>query len=85
MRTTLVAAALAAASLSFVLSPALANPVSELGIDITAAGNSHAEVQKFLEKLQPDTRRSVIDGCRYYLKEPATVQEQTIAFCKLAL
>jgi hypothetical protein len=90
MRLTLVAAALAVASLSSAFSPAFAGSDStlrsELGIDITEAGNTHAEVQRFLASLEPETRRAVIDGCRHYLQEPVTArQDTTIPFCKLAL
>jgi hypothetical protein len=86
MRLTIVAAALAAASLSVAFSPAFATTTrTELGVDITDAGNTHAQVQKFLAALHPDTRRAVIEGCKHYLSEPADVQETTISFCKLAL
>jgi hypothetical protein len=90
MRLTLVAAALAVASLSSALSPAFAGSNSELrselGIDITEAGNTHAEVQKFLAALEPETRRAVIEGCRHFLQEPVTAkQDTTVPFCKLAL
>jgi hypothetical protein len=90
MRLTIVAAALAVASLSSALSPAFAGSNSELrselGIDITEAGNTHAEVQRFLSSLEPETRRAVLDGCEHYLREPVQArQATTIPFCKLAL
>jgi hypothetical protein len=90
MRLTIVAAALAAASLSFAFSPAFAASNaelrSELGIDITDAGNTHAQVQRFLASLEPDARRAVLDGCRHFLAEPIQAhQSTTIPFCKLAL
>jgi hypothetical protein len=90
MRLTIVAAALAVASLSSAIAPAFAGSDStlrsELGIDITDAGNTHAQVQRFLATLEPDTRRAVIDGCRTYLNEPVQArQSTTIPFCKLAL
>ena len=90
MRLTLVAAALAAASLSSTFSTAFAGSNSELrselGIDITDAGNTHAEVKKFLAGLEPETRKAVLEGCRHYLEEPVTAkQDTTVPFCKLAL
>jgi hypothetical protein len=90
MRLTIVAAALAVATLSSAIAPALAGSDStlrsELGIDITDAGNTHAEVQRFLATLEPETRRAVLDGCEHYLKEPVQArQPTTIPFCKLAL
>jgi hypothetical protein len=105
MRLTIVAAALAAASLSFASSPAFAahdgspsDPTGagrtshqgrvapDLGVNITLAGNTHAEVQKFLASLKPDTRRMVLAGCRHYLMQPLQPRwPETIPFCKLAL
>ena len=90
MRLTILAAALAVASLSSALAPAFAGSNSELrselGIDITEAGNTHAEVQRFLASLEPETRKAVIDGCRHYLQEPVTAkQDTTIPFCEKAL
>jgi hypothetical protein len=90
MRLTLVAAALAVASLSSAFSPAFAGSDSELrselGINITDAGNNHAEVQRFLAKLEPDTRRAVLEGCRHYMQHPVTAhQSTTIPFCEKAL
>jgi hypothetical protein len=93
MRLTILAAALAVASLSSALAPAFAaeagtsSPIrSELGIDITDAGNTHAQVQRFLASLQPDARRAVLEGCRHYLQEPVTAEQSTtIPFCEKAL
>lgn len=90
MRLTIIAAALAVASLASALSPAFAGSNSELrselGIDITDAGNTHAEVQKFLASLEPETRKAVLDGCRHYMQEPVTAhQDTTIPFCEKAL
>ena len=90
MRLTIIAASLAAACLSSGFAPAFAGDDpgmrSELGIDITDAGNTHAEVKRFLAGLEPDTRRAVLDGCRYYLEQPVMAQQATtIPFCKLAL
>ena len=85
MRLTIIAAALAASSLSFAFSPAFAKSLSELGVDITMAGNTPADVQKWLDALQPDTKKAVLDGCATYLKDQTDVEEQTISFCKLAL
>jgi hypothetical protein len=82
MRLITLAAAVSAAMLS--LSPASAR-ISELGIDLTLAGNTRAEVQKYLATLHPDTRKAVLDGCRHFLAEPVQAQAETINFCKLAL
>jgi hypothetical protein len=84
MRLTIVAAALAALSLSSALSPAAA-AINELGIDISLAGNTHAEVQAYLATLNPDTRKAVLDGCRHSLQQPVQADASTINFCKLAL
>jgi hypothetical protein len=102
MRLTIVAAAFAAAALSFAFSPAFAahdgSPSSpngerndgqdtlapDLGIDITSAGNTRAEAQRFLASLEPDTRQLVLAGCRHYLNAPAHAQQTTISFCQLA-
>jgi hypothetical protein len=84
MRLTIVAAALAAASLLSAFPPAIAADL-ELGVDVTYAGKTHAEVRNFLTTLEPEARRSVIDGCHHFLQEPAQVQEHTISFCKLVL
>ena len=84
MRLNTLASAISVAILSLSISPALAR-ISELGVDITLAGNTHAEVQKYLASLDADTRKAVIDGCRHVLKEPVQAQAETIKFCKLAL
>jgi hypothetical protein len=58
----------------------------DLGVNITLAGNTHAEVQKFLASLKPDTRQLVLAGCRHYLMQPVqTKWAATIPFCKKAL
>jgi|EndMetStandDraft_8_1072994.scaffolds.fasta_scaffold173410_2 hypothetical protein len=93
MRLTILAAALAVASLSSSFAPAFAaeagtsSPIrSELGVDISDAGNTHAEVRRFLASLEPETRRAVIEGCRHFLKEPVTAEQSTtIPFCEKAL
>ena len=85
MRLTLIAAALAASSLSFAFSPAFAKSLSELGVDITMAGNTPADVQKWLDAQPPETKKAVLDGCATYLKDQTDVEEQTISFCKLAV
>jgi ABC-type molybdate transport system permease subunit len=85
MRLTIIAAALAASSLSVAFSPAFAKSLSELGVDITAAGNTPAEVQTWLAALKPDTKKAVLDGCATYLNDQTDVEEQTITFCKLAV
>jgi hypothetical protein len=59
---------------------------TDLGVNITLAGNTHAEVQKFLAKLKPDTRQLVLAGCRHYLMEPVQTRwPETITFCEKAL
>jgi hypothetical protein len=59
---------------------------TDLGVNITLAGNTPAEVQRFLAALAPDTRRMVLAGCRHYLMEPEqTKWAATIPFCKKAL
>ena len=94
MRLTTVAAALAAISLSSNFSPAFADTTDiwQLGVDTSGAGNTHAEVQKFLKGLQPEARQAVVDGCKHILQAPEDAQnrsamgnEHTIEFCKLAL
>jgi len=85
MRLTIISAALAASSLAFAFSPAFAKSISELGVNITDAGNTPAEVQKYLETLAPETKKAVLDGCATYLKDQTDVEEQTITFCKLAV
>jgi hypothetical protein len=94
MRLITAAAATAAICLSSALSPAFADvsDVWQLGVDTSNAGNTHAEVQKFLETLQPEARKAVVDGCQHILKDPEQAQnrsamgnERTVEFCKLAL
>jgi hypothetical protein len=59
---------------------------TDLGVNITMAGNTHAEVQRFLASLKPDTRQLVLAGCRHYLMQPVqTKWAATIPFCKLAV
>jgi hypothetical protein len=59
---------------------------TDLGVNITLAGDTPAEVQQFLDKLKPETRQLVLAGCRHYLREPVQVKwPQTIPFCKMAL
>lgn len=59
---------------------------TDLGVNITLAGNTHAEVQRFLAKLKPDTRQLVLAGCRHYLAEPVQTRwPETITFCEKAL
>jgi hypothetical protein len=70
MRLTIAAAALVALSLSSALSPAAA-AINELGIDISLAGNTHAEVQAYLATLNPDTRKAVLDGSSVALRAGA--------------
>ena len=55
MRLTTVAAALAAVSLSSAFSPAFADIVDnwQMGVNTSNAGNTHAEVQRFLDHAQP--------------------------------
>ena len=104
MRLAIVAAALAATSLSLAFTSAFAahngspsDPTGagrvahqghlapDLGVDVTLAGNNHAEVERFLAKLKPDTRQMVLAGCRHYLTEPAQARwPETITFCRLA-
>ena len=92
MRLTTVAAALAAVSLSSAFSPAFADVVDnwQMGVNTSNAGNTHAEVQRFLTTLEPEARRAVIDGCRHYLTHPEDAQtagrsaahsERTLKFC----
>ena len=65
---------------------ATANCAANSEIDITDAGNTHAEVQKFLASLEPEARKAVLDGCRHYMQEPVTAhQDTTIPFCEKAL
>jgi hypothetical protein len=94
MRLITTAAATAAITLSSVLSPAFADvtDVWHLGVDTSNAGNTHDEVQKFLDTLQPEARKAVVDGCQHILKDPEQTQDRsamgsarTIEFCKLAL
>ena len=101
MRLSTVAAAFATASLSLVSFPTFAAPTQvtghrmesdpipsggeDLEIDITWAGNTQPEVQKFLASLEPNTRQLVLAGCRHYLKVPAQAQDTTILFCLLAI
>jgi hypothetical protein len=59
---------------------------TDLGVNITLAGNTQVEVQRFLAKLKPDTRQLVLAGCRHYLKEPVQAKwPATIPFCEKAL
>ncbi len=94
MRLIKVAAALAAISLSSAAFPAFADTTDNwhLGVDTSNAGNTHEEVQKFLNTLEPEARQAVIEGCQNVLKNPEDAQnrsadgaERTIVFCQLAL
>ena len=94
MRLITAAATTVAIYLSSALSPAFSDTtdVWDLGVDTSNAGNTHAEVQKFLHTLQPEARKAVVDGCQHILKDPEQAQnrsaigsERTITFCKLAL
>jgi hypothetical protein len=58
----------------------------DLGVNVTWAGQTRADVQRFLASLEPDTRRAVLEGCEHYLREPVQArQATTVPFCRLAL
>ncbi len=90
MRRLIMAAALAAASMSFALAPAFANNnpgVDDLGVDISSVTLTPTGVHSFLSSLAPDARRAVETACVNYTKNGASagVGEQTLAFCSDAL
>jgi hypothetical protein len=58
----------------------------DLGVTVTWAGKTHAEVERFLASLAPDTRQLVLDGCHHYLRQPTQArQPSTVPFCERAL
>jgi hypothetical protein len=101
MRRLILAAALAAASVSLILSPASAASmasatgertdnfsnagVDTLGVDVSSVPATRDAVHKFLSSLAPDARRAVEAACAYDTRQPAGIDSQTIAFCELAM
>jgi hypothetical protein len=90
----IITAAIAALSLSFAAAPVLAAPAddntsyarnADLGIDVSKAGSTPAEVHAYLSTLNPEAQRMVIGGCQTALAQPETVQNTTVTFCQLAL
>ena len=88
MRRIVLAAALAAASLSFGLSPASAtvtNPPdagASLGVDIAGLPLDAADVHNFLSSLDPQTRAGVEGACVTYQRFPDEADSvQTLCFC----
>jgi len=87
MRRTIIAAALAAASLSFAFVPAMAsNPpdpgTTDLGVDISSVQLTPAGVHGFLSNLDPQTRQDVEAACGTYQRYPDSADSvQTLTFC----
>jgi hypothetical protein len=87
MRRIIVAAALAAASLSFAVAPALAsNPpdpgTTDLGVDISNVRLTPAGVHAFLAGLDAPTRQAVEAACGTYQRYPDSADSiQTLDFC----
>lgn len=94
MRRLILAAALAAASASFAIAPAMATigpdtsntspnaaGVDDLGLDISGVTLTTSAVHGFLSSLTPETRRGVEAACSMYDQHPAGAGEQTLAFC----
>jgi hypothetical protein len=84
MRTSIIAAAFAVASLSFAASPSFAEGWKDLGIDISQAGSTHASVVAFVNKLSaPGAKVAVEDGCATILKYPDAAKDTSVTFCTL--
>ena len=97
MRRLILAAALAAASVSFALAPAFADDtdttpatvgsspdsagVDDLGIDISGVMLTPSGVHAFISQLAPETRRAVEDACTTDMRYPQGIGEATLAFC----
>jgi hypothetical protein len=86
MRRLILAAALAAASMSYALAPAAyaEDPplgVESLGIDLSGVNISPAGVHTYLAQQTPAERRALEDACQNYNAHPAGVDEATLAFC----
>jgi hypothetical protein len=92
MRRLILAAALAAASMSYVLAPAayaeaVGNNeaddagVDTLGIDLTGVNISPAGVHAYMLKQSADERRTIENACRTYDTHPTGAGAITLAFC----
>jgi hypothetical protein len=92
MRGMILAAALAAASLSLAVAPALANTspadpgTADLGVDIANVQLTPSGVHGFLSSLDPQTRTDVQAACGTYDTYPDSADStQTIRFCRDAM
>lgn len=87
MRRLILAAALAAATSSLALVPAMANinndnaGVDDLGVDISSVVLTPASVHAFVNGLAPEVRHDVQAACANYNKNPAGMDVQTLSFC----
>jgi hypothetical protein len=97
MRRIILAAALAAASVSYALAPAAfaetADPsatfgtgpdpagVDELGVNITGVNLTPSGVQAFFAQQSPETQREIMNACHTYDTHPTGAGEQTLSFC----
>ncbi len=87
MRGMILAAALAAASLSFAVAPALASNspalgTTDLGVNISSVQLTPAGVHGFLSTLDPQTRQDVEAACGTYQRYPDSADSiQTLTFC----
>lgn len=92
MRRLILAAALAAASLSFapafadVSAPATGSApdaagVDDLGVDISGVNLSPSGVHAFLASQPSEVRRQIENACSTFTMHPGGAGEQTLAFC----
>ncbi|HVY19271.1 MAG TPA: hypothetical protein VHA70_04205 [Bauldia sp.] len=92
MRRLILAAALAAASMSYALAPAAyaeavgnneadAAGVDTLGIDLTGVNISPAGVHAYMAQQSPRERRVIENACSTYDTHPTMAGEETLAFC----
>ena len=53
-----------------------------LGVDISAAGTTSADVQKFVAGLPSDQATKMKAGCKAAVADPANQNASVLAFCK---
>jgi hypothetical protein len=92
MRRLILAAALAAASMSYALAPAayaeaVGNNeaddagVDTLGIDLTGVNISPAGVHAYMQQQTPQERRVIENACQTFDTHPTGAGAITLAFC----
>lgn len=59
--------------------------MSAIGVDISNAGTTPAQIHQFIASLAPETQKAVLGGCQTVASYPAGIAPNVVLFCDNAL